>query len=188
MPPLTAFSTGFLDSSPGEPQAFVIQTFGPEGRGHGNSAGMDYLADDSFGVIDSRTATDDTILFFAPEHIAKVQELELKVSWDLASADEQALVRFANGEDSDEDVKLLMQQLFGAEVVEDLDGAREQLQKRVDGMREVEELRWMEFRIDARKAVWCAAGIYQRGAFDSKLVREDFDEQGVMSTDVMLGN
>lgn len=43
---------------------------------------MDWLADDAFGIIDARTAQDNTIVFVAQETVDAVQEAEVRVAWD----------------------------------------------------------------------------------------------------------
>lgn len=43
---------------------------------------MDWLADDAFGIIDARTAQDNTILLCVKETVDAVQEAEVRVAWD----------------------------------------------------------------------------------------------------------
>lgn len=80
--PIQAFQSGFLDASIEALQQFVLDRCGENGLGHDNEIYMDWLADDAFGVIDARTAQDDTMLVVARETVDAVQEAEVRVAWD----------------------------------------------------------------------------------------------------------
>lgn len=78
----TSFQSGFTDASIETLQQFVTTRCGGNGLGHDNGIYMDWLADDAFGVIDARTAQDNTILFVIQETVDAVQEAEVRVAWD----------------------------------------------------------------------------------------------------------
>jgi hypothetical protein len=74
--------TGFLDASVETLQEFVAGRCGENGLGHESEIYMDWLADDAFGVIDARTAEDETILFCVRETVDAMQEAEVRLAWD----------------------------------------------------------------------------------------------------------
>jgi len=80
------FQSGFLDASIRVLQDFVTSRCGENGLGRGEGGVyMDWLADDAFGVIDGRTAEDNTVLFCVREIVDAVQEAEVRVAWDKGS-------------------------------------------------------------------------------------------------------
>lgn len=80
--PISSFQSEFLDASIQVLQDFVASRCGENGLGHDSNIYMDWLADDAFGVIDARTAEDNTILFCVREMVDVVQEAEVRVAWD----------------------------------------------------------------------------------------------------------
>jgi hypothetical protein len=83
--PIKTFQSGFVDASIETLQQFVASRCGENGLGHDGEVYMDWLADDAFGVIDARTAEDNTILFCAREIVDAVQEAEVRLTWDKGS-------------------------------------------------------------------------------------------------------
>jgi len=80
------FQSEFLDASLQVLRDFVTSRCGEDGLGHDEGGVyMDWLADDAFGVIDGRTAEDNTILFVVQEAVDAVQEAEVRVAWDKGS-------------------------------------------------------------------------------------------------------
>ncbi|KAF2813356.1 uncharacterized protein BDZ99DRAFT_460609 [Mytilinidion resinicola] len=56
-PPVKPFQSDFIGASIDELGTLVASSFGKNGRG---SKGVDYLRNDRFGILDARTAEDDT--------------------------------------------------------------------------------------------------------------------------------
>lgn len=80
--PTDPFRSGFLGASVKVLQDFLSKRCGENGLGHDNNVYMDWLADDAFGVIDARTAQDNTILFCARESVDAIQEAEVRLAWN----------------------------------------------------------------------------------------------------------
>jgi hypothetical protein len=76
------FHSGFIDASVETLQEFVTSRCGEKGLGSESGIYMDWLAEDAFGVIDARTAEDNTILFGVKEMVDAIQEAEVRVAWD----------------------------------------------------------------------------------------------------------
>lgn len=83
--PTEPFRSGFLSASVEALQDFVSKRCGENGLGHTSDVYMDWLADDAFGVIDARTAQDNTILFCARETVDAIQEAEVRLAWNKGS-------------------------------------------------------------------------------------------------------
>lgn len=79
------FQSGFVDASIETLQQFIANRCGENGLGHDSKVYMDWLANDAFGVIDARTAEDNTILFMVREMVDAVQEAEVRMAWDKGS-------------------------------------------------------------------------------------------------------
>jgi hypothetical protein len=71
-----------MDASVETLQIFVAERCGENGLGRDSSIYMDWLTDDAFGVIDARTAEDDTILFCVKEIVGAIQEAEVRLAWN----------------------------------------------------------------------------------------------------------
>lgn len=178
--PLSKLSAKFVNQTNEQLQAFVEATFGSDGLGHNDNEHNDFLANDAFGVIDARTKQDGSIAFFAQETVDPVQEAEVRVAWDESTEFDEALVRFANEEETDEDEELLLS-FINLKGAEDPEAARTRLEEWLEDQKGQETVKWFQFRLDGKTAVQCTCGIYERGASDSLLKREeDFDEEGVM--------
>lgn len=80
--PSDPFQSGFLDVETQALQDFLARKCGQNGLGHTNDVYMDWLADDAFGVIDARTAQDNTVLFCARENVDAIQEAEVRLAWN----------------------------------------------------------------------------------------------------------
>jgi hypothetical protein len=80
--PFSPFSSGFLYAAIDTLQAYVTTICGENGLGHDSKIYMDWLANDAFGVIDARTAEDETILFCIRELVDAIQEAEVRLAWD----------------------------------------------------------------------------------------------------------
>ena len=79
---IKTFQSGFVDASIKTLQQFVVSSCGENGLGQDSEIYMDWLANDAFGVIDARTAEDNTILFCAREIVDAAQEAEVRLTWD----------------------------------------------------------------------------------------------------------
>jgi hypothetical protein len=80
--PISLFSSGFLNATIETLQDLVTTNCREDGLGHDSKIYMDWLADDAFGVIDARTAEDDTILFCVRETVDAIREAEVRLAWD----------------------------------------------------------------------------------------------------------
>jgi hypothetical protein len=80
--PVGAFQSGFVDASTETLRQFVSSRCGENGLGHDGKIYMDWLADDAFGVVNARTAEDDTVLFCVRETVDAIQEAEVRLAWD----------------------------------------------------------------------------------------------------------
>jgi hypothetical protein len=80
--PIPPFQSGFVDASIETLQQFVANNCGDNGLGNDSKVYMDWLADDAFGVIDARTAEDNTILLMVRETVDAVQEAEVRLAWN----------------------------------------------------------------------------------------------------------
>lgn len=181
-PPVSAFQTGFLGWSIEQLQYFVKTTFGENGLGSGADGHLGYIADDAFAVIDERTAKDNTILFLSQEYTDSVQKAEVHVAWKKGSARDEALIRYTNGEESEEDIVLLTKSSDEQHTDnQGIEGRRARLESWMGQDKNEPSARWFEFRLNIRTAIQDTYGIYERGAFDSLLnPAADFDESGVM--------
>jgi len=181
-PPVVDFEKGFLGWSAEQLQDLVQAKFSPDGLGHESSGHTDCLADDAFAIVDQRTAKDNTVAFFAQELVDPVNEAEVRVAWRKSTERDEALVRFANGDELKEDVRYLVEDVRGESASDlNIEEARERLQDWFEQEKEDSKVIWFEFRLSLDSAIQNIHGIFQRGAFDSLLNREeDFDEDGVM--------
>lgn len=81
--PVEDFTTDFTNASLKKLQTFVAERCGENGLGcEEGGVYMDWLANDAFGVIDARTAEDETILFCAKESVDAIQEAEVRLAWN----------------------------------------------------------------------------------------------------------
>jgi hypothetical protein len=74
--------TGLFDASVETLQDFVTTRCGENGLGHDSKIYMNWLANDAFGVIDAKTAEDETILFCVRELVDAIQEAEVRLAWN----------------------------------------------------------------------------------------------------------
>lgn len=182
-PPVTAFETGFLNTSIDELEQFIETTFGDGRLGSASQTDMfDYIADNGFGVVDDRTARDDTILFCARELVDAVQEAQICVAWHKGSERDKALVRYLNKQETDEDVEFLVGEIYGEDDMnarEDED-LRTRLGKWVLQDQQQCTEKWATFRLKHATAMSDIIGIFHIGVHDALEKLDDFDEDGVL--------
>ncbi|CAD0085106.1 unnamed protein product [Aureobasidium vineae] len=165
---------------PVEVKSFVDQRLGECGLGQGDNP-LDHLSGDTFGIIDERTARDDTVLFLVQDLVNDVQEAKIRVAWDRATDYDEALTRCSWDEGTDEDIALLSKMIATIDLTNDVAQTKDKIAEYLDQLREdTEVLKWFEFRLDAGYSILGNGGLYLMGAVETLLQRDEFDEDGVM--------
>ncbi|KAG9958873.1 hypothetical protein KCU61_g8012, partial [Aureobasidium melanogenum] len=189
--PAEPFQNGFLDASVVVLQDFVIKRCGENGLGHDNEVHMDWLADDAFGVIDARTAQDNTILFCVREDVDAVQEAEVRLAWNKGMRSDELLSRYIeDAEDiDDQDIMFLVESLAidkddatEASVANlGLYKAKQKINDWIDLEQQGGRPRWFEIRMVVENAMRNSYGISNIGpAAVLTEMKDEFDEDGVM--------
>ncbi|KAG9725067.1 hypothetical protein KCU59_g15381, partial [Aureobasidium melanogenum] len=189
--PADPFQSGFLDASVAVLQDFVIKRCGENGFGHDNDVYMDWLANDAFGVIDARTAQDNTILFCVRENVDAIQQAEVRLAWNKGGRSDELLSRYIkNGGDmDDQDITFLVENLANnkddateASVADlELDEAKQKINDWIDLEQQGGRPRWFEIRTIVENAMKNSYGISNIGpAAVLTEMKDEFDEDGVM--------
>ncbi|KAG9536687.1 hypothetical protein KCU71_g21455, partial [Aureobasidium melanogenum] len=189
--PAEPFQNGFLDASVVVLQDFVIKRCGENGLGHDNEVHMDWLADDAFGVIDARTAQDNTILFCVREDVDAVQEAEVRLAWNKGMRSDELLSRYIEdaGDIDDQDIMFLVESLAidkddatEASVADlGLYKAKQKINDWIDLEQQGGRPRWFEIRMVVENAMRNSYGISNIGpAAVLTEMKDEFDEDGVM--------
>lgn len=172
MPPVRPFESGFLNTSISHLQNFVTIEL---------NGGSDQLPS-SFGIIDERTALDNTISFWAQDDVNPIQEAQIRTMWGGETPLDRTLAAFIDPceyllyghnttanmtkeesrahlvawEDAERDrLALQFYELAGSiEVFEGASEARECLDDWIQGEELNQTTKWFEFRLDAA----CAMG------------------------------
>ncbi|KAH0021343.1 hypothetical protein KCU78_g6171, partial [Aureobasidium melanogenum] len=189
--PVEYFQSGFLSASVKVLQGFVARSCGETGLGHDNDVYMDWLADDAFGVIDARTAQDNTILFCVREDVDAIQEAEIRKVWNKGTRSDEILSKFIKdaGDIDDQDTMFLVENLaidkdYAMETnVADigLDEAKQKINDWINLEQQEGRPRWFEIRMVVENAMKNSYGISNIGpAAVLTEMKDDFDEDGVM--------
>ncbi|KAG9946808.1 hypothetical protein KCU85_g6190, partial [Aureobasidium melanogenum] len=174
------FHSGFLNHSLDEIKEFVDTRLGQDGLGQGEDS-YDNLSDDRFGIIDERTADDNTILFLVYDIVDSLQEAEIRVAWNNATERDKALVRCFWSEDTESDIRFLANTIEGLDSTMGIEEMSDKVYSHMDSLRREEGImRWFEIRLDAGYTVLGKSGIWLIGAADTLIDRTEFDEDGVM--------
>lgn len=154
---------------------------------------MDWLANDTFGVIDARTAEDETIFFCIRELVDAIQEAEVRLAWDKGLSFIQYLIlklfcklikrtgtrsdellsqyiENAAGMD-DQDIMFLVENMAidkndSAEMSESdftVDQARQTLDDWIDAEEQGGRPKWFEIRMVVQNAMKYSCGIWNVG-------------------------
>ncbi|ORX93379.1 hypothetical protein BCR34DRAFT_580545 [Clohesyomyces aquaticus] len=99
------FENDFVDTTVQELCGFVQENFGEDGKLHNG------VSDNFFGLLDARTARDQTLVCMSDCLISLEDKARIRVSWGLASREDEALVRYSgiHGPPTNEDVAVLLQ-------------------------------------------------------------------------------
>ncbi|KAG9895986.1 hypothetical protein KCU98_g14957, partial [Aureobasidium melanogenum] len=189
--PADPFQSGFLNSDIQSLQDYVSTRCGENGLGHDNDVYMDWLADDAFGVIDARTAQDNTILFCVREDVDAVQEAEVRLAWNKGTRSYELLSKFIEdaGDMIDQDIMFLVESLaidkddLGEASVADLEigEAKQKINDWIDVEQQGGRPRWFEIRTIVENAMKNSYGISNIGpAAVLTEMKDEFDEDGVM--------
>ncbi|KAH0399290.1 hypothetical protein KCU89_g6359, partial [Aureobasidium melanogenum] len=174
------FQSGFLNYSLDQVKAFVNERLGEGGLGQGEGT-LDHLSGATFGIIDERTARDNTVLLLVQDLVDDVQQAAIRLAWSQATEYDKALTRCSSDESTDEDIALVARTIATIDPEDDDEQIKDKIADYLDQLREdTEVLRWFEFRIDAGYSILGMAGLYYSGATDSLLERAEFDENGVL--------
>lgn len=174
------FCSGFLNYSLDQIKDYVESHLGENGLGQGENS-FDHLAGDTFGIIDSRTSVDNTVLFLVQDFVNDVQEAEIRVAWGRANDYDKCITLCSREQGNDEDMASLLRALGKKNLTDDTESKREIIAEYLEQLREeTEVLRWFEIRMDAGYSILGNGGLSFKGAADSLIDRDAFDENGVM--------
>ncbi|CAD0098594.1 unnamed protein product [Aureobasidium mustum] len=174
------FDSGFSNHTLNQIKHFVDTRLGENGLGQGETP-YDNLSDDRFGIIDERTAEDETILFVVYDMVDSLQEAEIRVAWNDASEHDRALVRCSWSEDTESDIEFLASTIGGIDDTMGIGEMSDKVYNYMDDLRNGEAvMRWFEIRLDVGYSVLAHGGIWLIGAADTLIDRTEFDEDGVM--------
>ncbi|KEQ63069.1 uncharacterized protein M437DRAFT_47574 [Aureobasidium melanogenum CBS 110374] len=191
VPPADPFQSGFLNSDIQRLQDYILTGCGENGLGHDNNVYMDWLADDAFGVIDARTAQDNTILFCVREDVDAIQEAEVRLAWNKGTRSDELLTRYIedSGDIDDQDIMFLVENLAidkdDSEEASVADLRLDEAKQKIDDWIELEQRggrpRWFEIRMVVENAMKNSYGISNIGpAAVLTEMKDEFDENGVM--------
>ncbi|KAH0263751.1 hypothetical protein KCU91_g12513, partial [Aureobasidium melanogenum] len=151
---------------------------------------MDWLADDAFGVIDARTAQDNTLLFCVREDVDAVQEAEVRLAWNKGTRSDELLTRYIEdfGDIDDQDIMFLVENLTidkddtEASVADlGLDEAKQKIDDWIELEQRGGRPRWFEIRMVVENAMKNSYGISNIGpAAVLTEMKDEFDKNGVM--------
>ncbi|KAG9644979.1 hypothetical protein KCU95_g12531, partial [Aureobasidium melanogenum] len=153
------FHSGFSNRTSDQIKEFVDTRLGEGGLGQGEDLN-DNLSSDTFGIIDERTASDNTILYLVYDIVDSFQEAEIRVAWNNATERDRALVRCFWSEDTESDVRFLANTIDGIDSTMDIGEMSDKVYSYMDGLRREEGImRWFEIRMDAGYTVLGSSGI-----------------------------
>ncbi|THX63398.1 hypothetical protein D6D08_08235 [Aureobasidium pullulans] len=187
MPLRQHFDNGFLNASNDELQQFINVKL----LGH---AGAMYSTASLYGVIDQRTAEDNTISFFIQDDVNPIQEAQIRSMWgtgsaldntlahyvdpmehiaynpdntfDLTAAEARANIIALENELTDQEALRFLELTNSGESLDDAAKAKERLNDWFDGEALNVTTRWYEFRLDATCAMGHINLIDDYGAFE----------------------
>ncbi|KAF2181540.1 hypothetical protein K469DRAFT_588888, partial [Zopfia rhizophila CBS 207.26] len=196
--PIEPFKSDFIGATVDELGGFVKANFGEGGLGQDLSDSSDYIAGEVFGILDARTAKDDTLVFVVDDLVDAVDEAKIRVAWGNGTRRDDALIRYSDFEATNEDLTILVRDIHESaehsltsssqptdsktEVsAEDV----ERLKKWYNNIKATRKDTWIELRLKADCAFWSIGGILYRGGLDYMLnPGDDFDKNGVMKADL----
>ncbi|KAK6003730.1 hypothetical protein QM012_009501 [Aureobasidium pullulans] len=174
------FHSGFLVYTLDSIKEFVDIKLGQDGLGQGEHS-HDNLSNDRFGIIDERTAKDNTILYMVEDYIDSFQEAEIRVAWNNATEHDKALVRCFLSEDTEADILFLASSTDDIDHTTGIEEIKDKVYEYLEELRDEEGVtRWFEIRLDAGYTVMAHGGIWLLGAPDTISGRLDFGDDGVM--------
>ncbi|THW65828.1 hypothetical protein D6D20_01792 [Aureobasidium pullulans] len=184
MPLREHLDNGFLNASNDELQQFINVKLPGHARAMYSTAPL-------YGVIDQRTAEDNTISFFIQddntlaryvdpmEHIAYNPENTV----NMTAAEARANIIALKDELTDREALRFLELTSSGESLDDAAKAKERLNDWLDGEALNVTTRWYEFRLDATCAMGHINLIDDYGAFEvltNSVFKEDmFDEEGI---------
>lgn len=119
--PLEQFQSDFINYTVEELGNFVKQNLGDREDAMGCSEGSrgDYITTAVFGVLDSRTASNDTLLFVVDDLVSPEDEAMIRHVWRNGTRWDEALLRYSNmyhydSDPTDEDISILAKNMDDA--------------------------------------------------------------------------
>lgn len=174
------FHSGFLNHTLDQIKEFVEVELGEGGLGQGEDLN-DSLSSDTFGIIDERTADNNTILYLVFDYVDSFQEAEMRVAWDNATEHDKALMRCFWSEHTESDIRLLANTIDGINDAMSIEEMSDRVYNYMESLRTEDGVfRWFEIRLDAEYTVMAHGGIWLTGAPNTISGRLDFDDDGVM--------
>ncbi|KAF2120957.1 hypothetical protein BDV96DRAFT_641599 [Lophiotrema nucula] len=187
--PLNAYKSEFLNASIDEIGEFVERHFGKTGAMESEPDDPNrYIAKEVFGILDSRTAEDETLLFVARESITAEDEAQIRTKTSLSYLHHIDNVTQETRTDPIlSPILRLNAQRSGSYAhpmtlsteasLEDRDRLKAWYEGMIEDYKEV----WAGIRLDSNYAFSSIGGILYRGVADYLLFPEDdFDETGVL--------
>ncbi|KAF2731231.1 hypothetical protein EJ04DRAFT_579295 [Polyplosphaeria fusca] len=203
--PLEHFQSEFIGATIEELVQFAEQNLGKrEGAmGRGNASRLDHITNEIFGVLDTRTAEDGTLIFVSSDLISAEEEARMRWVWGNGSRRDEALLRYSNWshefpDATDADVAILArdveQPLQNVILSDELgvpnqdavlglsnysttsevsESEREKVGQWYDNVATNGREVWIGIRLPADDALWNIYGIFFRGGVDFLMYPEN---------------